>query len=579
MGCGASSTSAETASTTPEVKESAPKAVSDELPPDTETASIPQQEVVDDDLAECKGPDETLMQIPPLRVTPMTRGPRKKGIHVRASAKCKCQVLFICKDAAKTSLTTTGGGAVTANVEIKPFYGPDDLKQDWSETGAGAPGVYYLVPTNDISCCGSIAPSKYMFRWNIAGVRCRSAASLNCITESLAKNTDESDLNEKVLAFLKSLPEMHNDIDEEFDERVIADLKGLGQSKSARYLSNNLAAFKSLLMSLEDSVLYNMFDFDLGIDHLIGHYHGLQHVMSNREKAELAVVREASGKKNIAASLERMKKSLHTSVKELVKQKLEVVGLDAKAVIPSLEEDLTEVCGTLDACAVGLGDIIKGQGCSKMMSPELDGQLLARENDPFDVRQRVQNHYRTHHQSASPMMPILCAQNLYHVDIYLVLPKGTPNTFKRAYLTLWEEGNLMHINRVSMKEYWTGPVRDSDSTNSDSEAGDSDDEVAGEELADDVESLEESDEEEENGDAEGRVPESPSNRRAVWKGFYCTVPLQPDVVYCYRVVVDGLAYLSATVKRKSRSNFCKKLKISPKISAWSVNTVREAGLI
>ena len=565
MGCGASATSADTSKRAPAEQEAALGSSGSTSLTEKELTTVATQETSNDRAAECKGPDETVMKIPPLRVTPATKGPLRKGIHVRPSAKCKSQVLFICKDSERVNLSDTLGQPVTANVEIKPFYSADDLKQGWSETGAGAPGVYYMVPSNDVSCCGSIAPSKYMFRWNIGGIRCRSAALQSNVTENIARLPD-ADLKAKVLQYLHSLEEDPQNNDVEFEERVLTDLASLSQCKSARYLSNNLAGFKSLLIGLEDIMLYNMFDFDLGIENLVGHYQGMQLMLTPKERAQVAKIREISQKKNTALVLEKAKKNIHTSVKEQIKQKLEGLGIDVKTAFPCLDEELSEILDGTEINTLGLTDSIKGRTCSKHHSPELDGQLLARENDPFDVRQRVQNHYRANHQSASPLVPLMCPQHLYHVDFYLVFPKGTKNTFRRAYLSLWEEGNIMHTSRVSMKPYWIGEAyRDTESINSDSEAGESDEELQGDEEGD-AESAEESDED-----------DNPSE--AVWKGFFCTVPLQPDIVYCYRIVVDGMAYMSATLKRKSRTNYCKKLKISPKITPWTVNGLKEAELL
>ncbi|KAJ9443852.1 hypothetical protein DIPPA_35513, partial [Diplonema papillatum] len=75
-------------------------------------------------------------------------------------------------------------------------------------------------------------------------------------------------------------------------------------------------------------------------------------------------------------------------------------------------------------------------------------------------------------------------------------------------------------------------------------------------------------------EGEDADPENPH-----WRGFYCTVPVRPDVVYCYRIVVDKRMYVTPTKSKQNRLRYCKKFRISPSVGPWSLNALQLAGIV
>ena len=577
----------------------------------------------------CKGPDETQLNIPPYCHTPMTAGPRRSGIHFRPSPKCKTQVLFVCRDAATVASPGVSNNADTpvgklsrsatapvntfssrlrdgtpptspalystptakdgtqllsssvslvppetgarANIELKSFNTLDDLKSEWSETGTGVQGAYYAVPINDVACVASVAPNKYMYRWNVGGSRCASPAKIRHIAARLHEALGQEELEKRVLKILRGEGATAADVREL--------LGHLPSCVSARYLSNDLAGFKSLLVALEDSMLYNMFEFKLTVEAQVGYFHCARHSVTNRERVNLLFLKEYTAKKTVQTALERERKAMRSGVKDHLRMQTESAGLDLDLCMPHVDDDLEEITATIDAANVDGTCEHLGLTLSSSRYNErecVDRDLLARENDPFDVQQRVQNFYRESYATSSPLVPMLCPQSLYHVDLYIVFPRffGASNPFSRAYLLIWEEGSMPCASRVAMKPYWIGTPGsgyDTGSSNSDSEAGETDDQEEGDDDDPDGcyglgygDDSNDGDEEEEDEDYDDATPH--------WRGYYCTVPLQPDVVYCYRIVIDRLAYLSPTTTRKNRALYYKKVKISPSVASWTVNT-------
>eukprot|EP00659_Diplonema_papillatum_P006950 gene6950-10689_t len=499
---------------------------------------------------ECRGPNEMDIDLPEKQVTAATAGPAKKGIYVRPSSKCKAQVLFMC------------GGAEDAALEMKEYDSVDDVRREWSDTGEGIPGVYYARPVNKNCTVASLAPSRYMYRWSIAGERCVAPGRSFGICEGLhAFHSRSPALAEAALALAERLPAAARAaspyLRDGGGEKLAVDLAELATCRSARYLSNDLGHFKTALVEAEDRLIYNLFQFTLGVEAQVGYFTGStfsEHVVSAKEAALSSAVRRAAHADNLAEQLESGKTGVKAAADAALAEIFAAIGLAPATVLPGLDAALRAAAAAVRVEARGVSDKLVGAAAAG--TPDTTGCRLARDRNPIDIKKRVEEAFFAEYSSSSPAKPVLCAQGFYDVDLYIVFPEGTKNGFKRAYAAVWEDGTAMRPLRVSMKEKCNSDDEDN--------ASDGDDDGG----ADDVSG---GDSAEEGEDAD---PENPH-----WRGFYCTVPVRPDVVYCYRIVVDKRMYVTPTKSKQNRLRYCKKFRISPSVGPWSLNALQLAGIV
>ena len=507
---------------------------------------------------ECEGPDESKIDIKERQVTAISQGPRKKGIYIRPSSRCKMQLIFSCK------------GGENCNIEMKEYDSPDDIRKEWNATGESIPGVYYISPVNDHSCVASVAPGRYMFRWSNGGYRTTAPGEELLICEKLHEfHKLSSSFADAAVAILEKLPDNLRArspyLQEGGVEKLISDLDQLETCKSARYLPNDLLTFKTFLVELEDILIYNLFQVSLRIESQVGYFHKNSHVTSLKEKAQMLILDKAMDEDALKAGLEIGKTQVKNALDIGLERTFAAFGLNQEELLPSLDDKMISAVDTIDIDAWGLSSEISGTGITESHSDMLE--KLAWDRDPREVKKRTEDTYYSSIQDSNPLIPVLCPQSFYHVDLYIVFPSGTENTFTRAMCTLWEEGDQENPLRVVMKEYWIGEGADDREMNSndESDAG----EWGGEDASDDAEDDPESDDED-NGD---------ENSAPHWKGFYCTIPVRIDVVYCYRMSVDNKAYLTPSLTKKKVANYCKKFKVTPSLGKWTINALDALGLV
>eukprot|EP01060_Flectonema_neradi_P007236 TRINITY_DN15021_c3_g1_i1.p1 TRINITY_DN15021_c3_g1~~TRINITY_DN15021_c3_g1_i1.p1 ORF type:complete len:586 (+),score=125.71 TRINITY_DN15021_c3_g1_i1:55-1758(+) len=506
---------------------------------------------------DCEGPDESQIDIRERQVTMISQGPKKKGIYIRPSSRCKIQLIFSCK------------GGENCNIEMKEYDSPDDIRKEWNATGETIPGVYYIRPLNNHSCVASVAPGRFMYRWNNGGYRTTAPGEELLMCEKLYEyHKIGSSFADAAIAILDKLPDDLRSrspyLQDGGIEKLVSDLDQLETCKSARYLPNDLHAFKSFLVELEDILIYNLFQVSLRIDSQVGYFHKKDHVTSLKEKAQMLLLDKAVAEDALNTALELGKSQVKSALDVGLEKTFSAFGLNQEELLPTLDDKMVAAVDTIAIDSWGLTSGLSGTGITESHSDMLE--KLAWDRDPREVKKRAEDTYYSSIENSDPLVPVLCPQSFYHVDLYIVFPTGTENTFTRAMCTLWEEGDQENPLRVVMKEYWIGEGADDREMNSndESDAG----EWGGEDASDDGEDEESDDEEDADEDT---TPH--------WKGFYCTIPVRMDVVYCYRMSIDNKAYLTPSLTKKKATNYYKKFKVTPSLGKWTINALDTLGLV